>query len=187
MTTQERSVDDFSRVRALGSIDVVITQGSKTRVEVEAPKNELERIETVVDDGTLSIRKKTSLGVRWGGGRTVVRVTVPTLASVSSSGSGDVQIDGLDGERLELETLGSGDAEVTGRIESLVLESTGSGDVEAAELRVQQATISMTGSGDVDLHVSETVDGSATGSGDLRVRGGASCNVSRTGSGDVDC
>lgn len=186
-TTQERSVDDFTAVQASGSIDVRITQGPDTHVEVEALEGELDDIETVVEDGTLTIRRKKAIGVRIALGQTVVRVSTPTLDAVRSTGSGDLEIEGMDVESFELRTTGSGDTRIAGKASTFELRRNGSGDVQAESFEVERASIDANGSGDTGLRATHRVEGNTNGSGDLRVTGGATCDVRSNGSGDLRC
>jgi hypothetical protein len=135
-----------------------------------------------------------------------VRITMPALTSLRSSGSGDVDTqDFLGSAAVSLEATGSGDLSWTGSAETLDVEASGSGDLtlhgSADELDGhvsgsgtlagrdcprEAATVRMSGSGDGQLTVNGELEASVSGSGDLDIYG--SPNIVRradTGSGDI--
>ena len=60
--TQERPVSGFNKIAMSGSGELIITQGSKEGLTVEAEDNIMEYIETEVKDETLELGMKN---VRW--------------------------------------------------------------------------------------------------------------------------
>lgn len=184
-TTQSRSVDAFESIDVSGSVDVDVEVGPTLSVEVEASPKIIEDIQTVVEGGTLQVR--LARGVHVNAGRMLVRVTVPSLEGVSVSGSGDIEVDGLDEDSLSIAVTGSGDVEASGKAESVSFSVSGSGDIGARTLEVETATVQLRGSGDVRLSATKTVTGSIVGNGDVSVHGGATCTIAVSGSGDVNC
>lgn len=184
-TTDTRSVDAFDAIALSGSVDVDVEVGPAISVEVEAAPKVIGDIETVVEEGTLQVR--LARGVHVNTGRMIVRVTAPSVESISVSGSGDVQVEGLDEDSLSIAVSGSGDVEAAGEAESVVLSVSGSGDIGARALESENATVKLRGSGDISLTATDTATGSIAGSGDVSVHGGATCTIAVSGSGDVNC
>lgn len=82
----------FDRVALGGSDDVVIRQGNGFSVVATGEADDLEKLEILVEKGTLKIgRKKGNWG--WGGKDVTVAVTMPALRGVAVSGSGDLKAD----------------------------------------------------------------------------------------------
>ena len=55
---QTREVSDFHAIASGGSFNIVVTMGTKESLEIDADKSDLERIETLVQNGILRIRLK---------------------------------------------------------------------------------------------------------------------------------
>jgi len=184
-TSQTRSVESFDAIAISGSVDVQFETGSEVSIEVVAVPKVIDDIVTEVDDRTLQVGLEGGLHINTG--RMLVKVTAPSLKSLSIDGSGDATISGIDEERLSLSVSGSGDIEADGEAEAVSIAVSGSGDVEGRALKAASAHVSVRGSGDISISATEAAKGSISGSGDISVHGGATCAISVSGSGDVNC
>lgn len=199
--TESRQVGAFTAVRVEGSIDAAVKVGGAQAVTVTIDQNLQPLVTTEVSDGTLVIRTDDA---SWDG-KGVVEITVPALRAVSIRGSGDVTVEGGQGDlklgiqgsgdlrwngaaaRLEASITGSGDMRLSGTAEQTRISVAGSGDVKAGDLTSKAAEVSVAGSGDVEL----TLDGGTfrarvAGSGDVVWHGRAMVEqASVSGSGDI--
>ena len=197
-TTETRNVPEFTAIAASGSVNVSVTQGPVTSVQITADDKELPHIETVVEAGrrgaTLQIRmKREGWGGSWGWGKNSntgpvnVVIVTPKLTALASAGSGDIRVGALQTPSLQMSISGSGNAVLTGlSTDDLGVSIAGSGDVSAGG-RAGKLTVSIAGSGDVrlaDLR-SDEVTVTIAGSGDAAVQAQKTLNVSIAGSGDV--
>jgi len=181
--TQQRQPGAFEAVRLEGSLDVRVKVGPAAAVAVTIDDNLQPLVETRLDGTTLVISTTDSMSYR-GEGR--VDVSTPALRGFTIEGSGDVVIDGGQGD-LDLEVSGSGDLSWRGAAGTLRAEIEGSGDVKLAGT-AQRAVLEVAGSG--DIQAKDLVAGSAkvsvAGSGDVAVTlDGGSLEASVAGSGDV--
>lgn len=204
------ALSGFDAVGSAGSQDVVVTVGGQHSVRAEGDAEVLERLEIKVEDGTLKIgHKKGSDWSFWkrDRARTRIFVTMPAIRSAAVAGSGDMQIDRVQGDSFKASVAGSGDIEVAqmqvgeakfsiagsgdikaaGTAQRSSASIAGSGDIDIGGVQVRTASVSIAGSGDVRIHASETADVSIVGSGNVEVGGTARCNVSKRGSGEVRC
>lgn len=202
---QERSVSDFSTIKVQGSADVILSQGDKVSVVVQADDNLVENITTKVKGDALLI--ETEGNIR-SSKKFEVLVTIPRLDGIEINGSGDVESNGkisgntlaisingsgdvdldLDYKALTANVNGSGDIEISGVTGDLDLGIMGSGDFEASELRLNLCKISVFGSGDIKLSGSAaTVVVELSASGDVNLFNliAESVTVRSNGSGDV--
>ncbi len=203
----------FSAIEVAGPDTVVVTQGDFA-VRVEGDPEVIERLEIGVSGGQLKIGRKRRMGMNWNSdgdhgqdrGATI-RVSLPALAAVSLTGSGDVSVDKAAGDALDLSLTGSGDlsvaaiavrrlkADITGSggikaggsADTAKLSATGSGDFEGEGLKLGSAEVSVLGSGDIGFASDGAVDIDVMGSGDVTVKGRARCRKSVMGSGEVRC
>ncbi|HEX7038093.1 MAG TPA: head GIN domain-containing protein [Pseudomonadales bacterium] len=189
---EQRSVSGFDRVMFALPGQLTLQQGDAFVLEIDAAEEDLERVETRVQDNELAIRWRE--GVRgWAGARDhgpiEVRLTLPALRSLEVAGSGDVDGGSWLGESLEVEVNGSGSVafgEVT--VEELSLEIAGSGSIRAAKVDTALARIDVRGSGDVHLAgAADRQEIEVMGSGDVALAEleGAHVEVEIMGSGDV--
>ena len=187
VVNQERTVvAAFDGVLLNGSPTVAVTinpQATGVKVLVRTDDNLQEYVSTAVSDGSLVIETTETVaptdGIR-------VEIVTPSLSRVRLNGSGDINVQGIGGERFDARVYGSGDIHLSGQSEASDLAVTGSGDIQARGLHARSVLVKVIGSGDITLHARETVDATVTGSGDITVYGGAAA-VNRTiqGSGTI--
>lgn len=203
-------VAPFEGISTTGPQDVVVTRGETISVRSEGSPDALALLEAVVEDGKLVIRPKGQFGPFGNWGRlaeATFYVTVPRLETIALAGSGDIEVDKIEGEsfagsiegsgEISIGTLdvneadfrigGSGDIIAAGTAQAARIAIDGSGEVGADGLRSETASVSINGSGDIALTVESRADVSIMGSGDVVISGPAQCSVRRTGSGDVRC
>lgn len=188
MRTENREIAAFDRIKTKGSLNLYVSVGLAQTIEIEAPANEISRIATEVRNGELRVDRKSGITLELSfksspGPR--INITAPSLRGLTYEGSGDVFIEGLNGDSFELIYDGSGDIGLEGRCKTLSLTHEGSGDVNAKGLTCSDATLKLDGSGDVRLTVNERMDLSLKGSGDLDIWGSPRLSGFRhSGSGD---
>ncbi len=211
--TEVRAVGAFDAIANEVSLDVDITYGETPSVTVTCDENLLENIVARVDGSTLVITTERSDGF-WIqlDPRTPCGVSVitPTLVSLSSYGSGDVEVLGPTGFALqEVLATGSGDVVIrpllsTERFDGL---ATGSGALIVNELLAETVSLTSTGSGGLSVSggsagflelvgsgsgdlearglVAQVVDATLSGSGDGEVTASEAITASLSGSGDL--
>jgi len=176
-------VKDFKGVALTGSHDVEISPGAYS-VTAEGDAKDLDRLKITVDDGELVISQKS--GIYSSSGRVVVHVRLPTLSSMTLTGSGDMTAKGVDAKAFEARLTGSGDLSVSGTCTSIMASLLGSGDLVAKDLKCETANASLLGSGDLAIYASKAIQASILGSGDIVVHGNpASRQTKERGSGDI--
>jgi hypothetical protein len=186
LARDQRTVGTVAGLEANGSVLVDVRVGPAASLVVEADSNLLSLVRTDVRGDTLVVEMargyRSSNPVR-------VTYTVPRLAEVRHSGSGQLSVQGLNGGALRVVQSGSGSTLLTGRVADLDVTGSGSGSVDASTLRSAGANLSMNGSGRINVgevrgdHASATL----TGSGQLRAGGSVRSLTARsTGSGHLD-
>jgi hypothetical protein len=181
-TTQTRDVAAFTHIDNRGSVDVRLHIGEQQRVKVWAGEKVIDDVRTEVHDGTLEIAFDHS---GWGGNDVVVEASVPKLAGVESSGSGDIDADGIKARAFEVRSDGSADIALAGAAEALRVSLNGSGDADLAALNAHRATVAVSGSGDADVRADERLQVEVDGSGDVRYHGSPELTQHVDGSGGL--
>jgi hypothetical protein len=210
---ETRTVDSFTRLNFRIPGKLYLRQGSEQKVVLEGNKDILEKIETEVEGGRLSIGRENNNWRMWDwddDDRIIAYVTVTTLEGLSVSGSGNVigegvlkagdlalavsgsgsmEIEVTASGDMEANVSGSGDIRVKGSCRSLESKVSGSGKVVLAGTIAERADVSVSGSGKVIAsgsarEIRTTISGSGeVQAADLEVE---KCDVRISGSGDVE-
>jgi len=205
LITETRQVSNFDSIELNGVGEVIITQGGGESLSIETDDNVMKYLKVVVENGTLK------LGFEEGfkpitPTRLVFAVGVDDLTSMTISGSGDIEAETLETDRLDVTVSGSGDVRIaaltTGDVRT---DISGSGEVSlAGDASAQDVTISgsgkylsgdlcsesvkmnVSGSGDATVCATETLDTNISGSGSVNYYGKPSINSSGSGSGTLN-
>lgn len=186
-TREVRTIGSLQRLAVNGSMQVDVRVGPAPSLVVEADSNLLPLIRTETSGDTLRIssdRIRTRNPVH-------IVYTVPVLSGVQANGSGRVNVDGLNGARLQAQVNGSGVLELAGEVSQLDAQLNSSGRLEANRLRASGAELSSNGSGVLyagDLRGEHATIG-VHGSGKVLARGAVRylmVNVTGSGSADLD-
>ncbi|MCX6333357.1 MAG: DUF2807 domain-containing protein [Bacteroidia bacterium] len=187
---KERIVESFTGISTSSAIDVVLTQGDKMSVVVEADENLHEYIMTEVKDGTLHVYTKEGVSIR-DAEMKKVHVTMKDIYKISSSSAGDVfgqtpvKSDNLKlsassagdiklevyAKSLDINVSSSGDLTLSGEADMLNADLSSAGDLNAYDLKVREADISASSAGDADIWVTEKLKARASSAGDVNYKG----------------
>jgi Putative auto-transporter adhesin, head GIN domain len=167
--TRARDLALFNSVELAGSNDVVIRVGEKHSVVVRADDNLLDRVTTEVQSGTLVIANTP-------GGFTTespmsVEVSVPTLNALTLTGSGNIVVDGIESENLNVTLPGNGTLTGSGTATRLDVAVSGSGTVQFTRLVANGVRAVVSGSGSIFVTATQTLDASVSGSGAILYTG----------------
>jgi hypothetical protein len=201
---ESRPVTGFTSVSLAAPIKVLLTQADTDSVTLEGDEAALAALETVVENGSLKIRKRSrSTGVSVKNVKAFVTaknieglsisgsgdISAPTLRSanlkIAIGGSGDVRIGTLTSTQVTVEVGGSGDVTLGGKAETFSTSIAGSGALRAGKLESRQAKVSIAGSGDVTVWATGALDVTIAGSGDVRYYGDPAVSQKVAGVGSV--
>jgi Putative auto-transporter adhesin, head GIN domain len=182
-TSQNRDVEEFTRLSAQDEVDVELRAGEPRRLTVWAGEKVIDDVRTEVRGGTLHVGYDGP-GIREG--RLRVEVSAPTVEALSVTGSADVRVVGLDTDALDVRVSGAGDVAADGRARRLTLDISGAGDADLAELATDDARVELSGSGDAEVRASGLLDAEVRGAGDLAYRGDPRLREQVSGDGEID-
>jgi hypothetical protein len=207
-----RKTGDFHGVEVAGAIELFISQGPETKVAISAKDvNDIEIIETEVEDGVLKIHYKDNKNWwnnQWNtmGHKFRAYVSAPNIQMLSSSGSGGIHImNTIKGEELKVELAGSGNIEGSIHVAELSVdqsgssnirlkgvatkadfECSGSGNVYSPDLVTDHCELEISGSGNAEITANKEISAEISGSGNVRYKGTASiANLSTAGTGKI--
>lgn len=206
VVSETRSVSGFAEIKSEFSGDIIITPASSYSVRIEAQQNIIDVIETVLNDGILTLRVKNNTIIR-PDSRVRVYISSPDIKGIRVSGSGNVQLtDAINTTDLYLKVSGSGniniykltansvDANISGSGEININEGTvaqemidisGSGSMDLSNLVATNSDVKIAGSGDARVYVTDHLKVRISGSGSVYYRGTPSIDVGISGSGKL--
>lgn len=205
---ENREVSAFSKISMSVSGNLYLTQGNEYKLVIEGDEDDLEDIETTVKGDVLRIKYDKPFGFNWNAGKVKIYVTTKEVDELtvsgsgnivaetpistedvqfSVSGSGEIEIDDLEAQKINSSISGSGDIRLAGRnsAESLNISISGSGELHASDLMLRRAQIAISGSGSCDVHVTEDLQVDVSGSGKVRYGGNPVVDADISGSGKV--
>ena len=187
--TETRQVNNFTSLASQGSMDVVIDYGTSNTITLEADENLLPYIETIVDNGKLTIKSKKGVNLN-SRSKMIVHVEMTKINSLQQSGSGNMKGTGAftgDG-KTDINVSGSGNLKLGfDSFQDLDLSVSGSGNVDLKSGSTNSLSAKVTGSGNIDCSAvtSKDVDARVSGSGNIKVYASNSIDAKISGSGNV--
>jgi hypothetical protein len=180
--TSTRALPNFSGIDLAGSNNVTVMAGARQSVVVHADTNLLSRVTTQVKAGKLIIGDVGSFAAK---SPMYVEVSVPSLAALDLSGSGNITVTGIKAARLTVILPGSGDISASGSVTRLNISIDGSGNAQCSGLIARNVDAVVSGSGDIFVTATQSLDAKVGGSGAVLYSGNPQVTTSITGSGDV--
>lgn len=206
-----RPLNNMSSINVSGISNIVFTQGSVYKMEVEGTRDYVDNTITSVSNGVLSVSQKKGFKSKNGKGKKLtVYITAPTLEKlniggvsnfdaeklscpsdlkIEISGVGNVDIGNLKSADVRCKLSGTGNMNL-GKVNctDLKLNLSGVSNVNVAKVDCDYLSVKISGTGNAGLNVNaNTVDASMSGVGHLSLRGKAKdVNVSKSGMGVVN-
>lgn len=187
--TDTREVGNYTSLGSQGSMDVQIAYGNSNSVTVEADENLLPYIETIVENGKLTIRSKKSVNLK-PTSKMLVRVSMTTINSLQLSGSGNIKGSGAftSEGKTDIGVSGSGNLALDfDSFKDLDLSVSGSGNIDLKSSSTNSIDAKVSGSGNIDCSgiSSKDVDAKLSGSGNIKVYANNSLDAKISGSGNI--
>jgi putative autotransporter adhesin-like protein len=164
METRSFDLEDFDSIQLDGGMDLNISFGRTTSVEVTLDDNLMDNLILEVAGGRLLIDWEESCDTDRD---THMDIVLPKLESLVINGAGDVDIRGMKADSFEFDLSGACDLDIEGKVDYLEIDLHGAGDINARDLEAKEVECYVSGAGDVDLTVSEKIDARISGVGKI--------------------
>jgi hypothetical protein len=203
-TTQNRQVAGFTSISSSGSFNVHVKIDGTESLKITGDESIINDIETTVSNGKLKIGTKDKISWRLFNNKKIdIYITAKTLSGLSSSGSGNIRLDGSLTGNADIKSSGSGNITAAANAGDLQISVSGSGSITSA-INANQLTAAVSGSGalalnggvkNADIKVSgsghirandlktDAVDATISGSGNIYILANKSINARVSGSG----
>jgi hypothetical protein len=187
--SEEREVSGFNEIQLTGIGNLIIEQGDKEALRVEADDNIIGLIETEVRGNKLHIGFKRGVNVV-PTSRIKFYLTVKDLSRIDLSGLGDIDCDKFETDDLEFHISGSGDIDfeivaenietdvsglgdinLSGKVDSQRIQISGSGKYDAEELESKYCEVEISGLGSATVNASDDLDIEINGAGNVYYKG----------------
>jgi hypothetical protein len=207
VVTETRDVSGFHSIEISYPAEVLVKQGSKESLEIEAEDNLLPGLKTQVKNGVLDIFYKTTNGKHVNPTKTVkITIVVKDLTSVDFTSAGDLTIEDLKTNTLDVSLSGAGNLKLdkilvkalgvslsgagsmsaSGTADDLDLNISGFGDFKGTELHSKDAQVDISGAGSATTWVDNNLDAQISGAGSISYYGSASVTKQVSGVGGVN-
>jgi Putative auto-transporter adhesin, head GIN domain/Domain of unknown function (DUF5668) len=207
VVTETREVSDFQAIDISYPAQVLVKQGSAESLKLEAEDNLLPNLKTQVKNGTLEIFYKRENGKHVNPTKTVkITIVVKDLNNVDFTSAGDLTIENLKTNDLDISLSGAGDLKLdeialktlgvnlsgagsmsaSGTADDLDLGISGFGDFKGADLHSKDARVDISGAGSATVWVDNNLDAHISGAGSVSYYGSASVTQEISGLGDVN-
>ena len=201
-----RDLKVFKKINiGLDHAEIYIQKGRSNKITIEAERNILSHIRSIVNKETLHIRLAPGLKLK----PTVkLRLYIETpsfqellnssasdvlgagifsseILQILNTGSGQITLS-LQTDMLDVRNSGSGRVVLRGETDKMRCTSSGSGQVEAINLKTRKLFVNISGSGNGRFHCLNAMVGFISGSGDIYYNGSPKdIQIETTGNGSL--
>jgi hypothetical protein len=204
--TERREISDFDCIEVDYPAQIFISQGTVESVKIEAEDNVLPGLQSRVGNNRLEIFYDAEPGERVRPTKTVkITIVVKDLKDVEFDSAGELTIQGLETDDLEVSLSGAGNLKLqeirvdslavslsgagnmtaSGTADTLRLTISGLGDFKGPELHDQSADVNISGAGSATVWADDELDASISGAGSVNYYGGADVTKHISGVGSI--
>jgi hypothetical protein len=207
VTMETRTVSNFHAIDISYPGEIVISQGSKESLKIEAEDNVLPGLKTEVKNGTLEIYYKSEQGKHVNPTKPVkITIVVKELDDVQFSSAGSLTIDGvktdsldfglsgagkvdvndIETKDLKIDLSGAGSMDASGIADKLDVNISGAGSYNGGDLHSQDVKVNISGFGGATVWADKELDANVSGAGSVNYYGSPSVSKNVSGIGGVN-
>jgi len=168
ISTQKREISNFSSVDVSGIFQLEIVSGKELAIEIQADDNIIPLINTDVRGSTLHIDLDKKVSTK---NEMIVRVSVPNIEKVSSSGASTVNVSNIKNDSFAIDISGASKVTLAGETDHLNIDVSGAGNIDAEQLNAVRADVDASGACKVAVNVSSELHSDASGASFISYKG----------------
>jgi hypothetical protein len=170
VSTEDRPVGAFQAIHFEGAAQLDILVGPAPSLSITGSQKSRAAFTAQVDGDKLILDSHNTL---WQptSGKVTVRVTVPQLRALKVSGAGEITVNGISGDSLDVLFEGAASLEATGKVGTLAVQMNGAGKMDLSRLEAQSATVTANGAGSIDVNSTASLDATVNGVGSINYSG----------------
>jgi hypothetical protein len=166
--SQTRTLTPFTEIRLRIPAKTTIVRGASPECAITADDNILPEITTEVQNGILTIASRNGFSSAH---QISLNITAPQLSKLLMTASGDVILNGIRENTLEIVIGGAINLRAAGQVGALKVRLDGTGDMDLYRLQARSADVLLNGAGTIHVFATGTFSGLIQGSGEILVRG----------------
>ena len=168
---QVRAAAPFTSINVQGPISVTVDAGTAHQsLRVRGSDKFLNTVTSEVVNGELRIRMRDkNFSTNHDDQR--ILISMPQLRAFAAEGAGEIKLNNVQGERLDVNYRGAGSMEIKGKVNTFTMTAEGVGEVDSKALIANNADIRFRGIGDVKVYAKDKLDVSVQGMGNLSYYG----------------
>ena len=184
ITTENRTVSDFTSVDADGALEITWSN-APAAVQVTTDQNLLRYIETGVHNGELRIHCRGQLRPTKGLKGIKVILSSSAMSGARLTGAVRMTATKLTGKGFYLEGAGATRVVIDGTVSELMATMSGASRLEAESLQAETVAISISGAGKAEVAASKTLKVAISGAGKVTYIGNPTVEKRISGAGSV--
>lgn len=180
---EKRDVGSFNSISTEGAFDIEIVCQKPQSLEIEGDDNILPLVSTEVSNNVLHIRNIRGYSVSQ---PITLRISVPDLQGIASSGAGTIEVSGLKNEKFEIDANGAPTIRASGETKVLKIDANGAGKIDTHRLRAARVEVDSKGVSRVEVYAGEQLDVTVSGPSHVIYQGNAVVHQTVNGPGGVE-
>jgi hypothetical protein len=180
---ERREVGSFTSISTEGAFDIKIVCQKPQSLEIEGDDNILPLVSTEVSNNILHVRNLRGYSVSE---PITLRISVPDLEGIYSSGAGTVEVSGVKNENFEVEANGAPTIKASGETKVLRVDANGAGKIDTHKLRAMDVEVDSKGVSRVEVYAEERLDVTVSGPSKVIYAGDAVVKKTVNGPGSVE-
>lgn len=157
---EKRDIASFNSIATEGAFNIQVVSQKPLSLEIQGDDNILPLITTEVSNNVLHIRNLRGYSATE---PITLKISVPDLGGISSSGAGTFEISGIKNEKFEINANGAPTIKVSGETNLVNIDTNGAAKIDTHKLRAARAVVESKGVAKVDVYAKDQLDVSVSG------------------------
>lgn len=179
---EQRNVAAFDSISTDGAFEIEIVCQKPQSLEIAGDDNILPLVSTEVSNNVLHVKSIRGYSVSK---PIALKISLPDLKRIVSSGAGSFVVSGLKNEKLEIQSSGAPNITTSGETKSLTIDANGAGHIDTHRLRAGRVVVDSKGVSFVEVYASEQLDVTVAGPSTVIYQGSAAVRKTVNGPGSV--
>lgn len=168
---QVRTVAPFTSIRVQGPISMTVDAGAAQQsLLVRGSDKFVNGLTSEVVNGELRLRMRDKSVTTTHDDQRIV-IKLPQLRAFDAEGAGEIKLNNIRGERLDVNYRGAGSMAISGQVKTFKMSAEGVGEVDSKALVANDVDIRFQGVGDVKVYAKDRLDAKVQGMGSLSYYG----------------
>jgi hypothetical protein len=167
---QIRNTPPFKSISVQGPISVTVDAGTTQSLTVRGSDKFVKGLASEVVDGELRVHMLDKSFTTNKSDQRII-ITMPELRAFSAEGAGEIKLNNIRGDRLDVNYKGAGSMGITGQVKSFRMKAEGVGEVNTKALIANDVDIDFQGIGDVQIYAKDKLDVAVQGMGSVKYFG----------------